>query len=239
MEDWTWLRERLVLGSCHHHHNEIPEFELPDWVYKPSTLFQDGLKLYLPEHHCHHGHCCSHDEYRVRNFIDVPFASTGDNQWRKDKQHNRHGIIHTPDRKLRAIRVGDIITFNRPLTPYEEHRVAVLDVQRRIAPFHICNEFCKGVKENEPINYDRDEHGNWINPCNKIERVKLTEVPDPNYVVMATAARHADGSPAAQHRIQSLIDTSQKIMSAMRQNDAAATDSDYLDWTPVGYIEVV
>ena len=240
VEDWTWLRERLVLGSCHHHHNEIPEFLLPEWVYKPSTLYHDSLKLYLPEHHCHHGHCCSHDEYRVRNFIDVPLASTGDNQWRKEMHVSDFGQINLTDRRLRAIRVGDVITFNRPLKPREANRIAVLDVQRRLMPLHICNECCTvGVDEDNPISYELDEHGNWTNPCRHIERAIFTEITDPNYMVMQTAARHAEGSPPAQSRIQGLTDAAQRILSAMRQNDASATDADYLEIEVPGYVEVV
>ena len=240
VEDWTWLRERLVLGSCHHHHNEIPEFQLPEWVYKPSTLYHDSLKLYLPERHCHHGHCCEPDEYMVHNFIDVPIASTGDNQWRKNFQITDFGQIHLRDRRLRAIRVGNLVTFNRPLLPNEELRVAVLDVQRRLLPLHICNEGCTvGRDPDSPISYDLDEHGNWVNPCKHIEPVVFTEIPDPNYMVMQTAARHAEGSPPAQSRIQGLTDAAQRILSAMRQNDASATDADYYEVEVPGYIEVV
>lgn len=244
VEDWTWLRERLVLGSCHHHHNEIPEFELPEWVYKPSTLYHDGLKLYLPEHHCHHGHCCSHDEYRVNNFIDVPFASTGDNQWRKGMQITDFGQIHLRDPRLRAIRVGNIITFNRPLRPHEERRVAVLDVQRRMPQLHICSDYCTEGRYKDvnggKVSYTLDEKtGQWLNPCKHIEQVIFTEIPDPNYMVMQTAARHAEGSPPAQSRIQGLTDAAQRILSAMRQNDASATDADYLEIEVPGYVEVI
>ena len=239
VEDWTWLRERLVLGSCHHHHNEIPEFLLPEWVYKPSTLYHDSLKLYPPEHHCHHGHCCDPDEYRVHNFIEVPIASTGDNQWRKKFQITDFGQINLRDHRLRAIKVGNLVTFNRPLLPHEEHRVAVLDVQRRLLPLHICNEGCTvGRNPDSPIDYTLDAQGNWTNPCKHIEPVVFTEMPDPNYMVMQTAARHAEGSPPAQSRIQGLTDAAQRILSAMRQNDASATDADYYEVEVPGYVEV-
>ena len=235
-EDWTWLRERIVLGDCHRHRNEIPEFQLPKWVYKPSTLYHDGLKLYRRRHHHHH-----HDvqDYAIGDFIDVPIASAGDNQYRKEMQFNGIGQIHVRDRRLRAIVMGDIVTFNRMLTPYEADRVAVLDVQRRIDQFHVCDHTCKGVDPDQPISYERDEDGDWENPCSRIEPIMLTEIPDPNYVIIATAARHAEGSPPAQARIQGLVDQAQKILSAMRQNDAAATDSDYADWDVPGYIEIV
>ena len=243
VEDWTWLRERLVLGSCHHRHNEIPEFQLPGWVYKPSTLYHDSLKLYLPEHFHHHHHRHWHfDEemYNIKNFIDVPIASTGDNQWRKEMQITDFGQINLADIKLRAIKIGDVITFNRPLLPFEEHRIAVMDVQRRLMPLHICTEGCmEGVNKEMEISYELDEHGNWENPCRHIEERIFTEIPDPNYMVMQTAARHAEGSPPAQSRIQGLTDAAQRILSAMRQNDASATDADYLEIEVPGYVEVI
>ena len=244
-EDWGWLRERLVLGDCRTVPNEIPEFKLPPWVYKPSTLYHDTLKLYRPvhRHHCHHGHCGEwpgHDEVLdMLNYIDVPIASTGDNGYRKEYLHTGIGAIHINDLSLKAVLIGDVVTFNRLLLPEEARRVAVMDVQRRMKPAHICGDHCKGVKPDEPISYERDENGEWVNPCAKIEKRLYTEVPDPNYMVMATAARHAAGSPPASARALDLQDTAQKILSAMRQNDAAATEPDWLDWDPLGYVEIV
>lgn len=244
-EDWNWLRERIVLGDTHHKPNEIPEYKLPDWVYKHSTLYDDTIKLYRkmpPHHHCNgYCQCGEYDgmKFNMRDFIEVPFASVGDNQHRKDKLMTERGVIHVWDPKLRAVRIGDIITFNRMFVPFEECRVAVMDVQRQIKQFHICNDFCKGVDPEQSISYELDEHGNFINPCAKIEPVMLTEIPDPNYVVIATAARHAEGSPPAAARVQSLNDQAQRILSAMRQNDAAATDADYAEWDIPGYVQIV
>lgn len=242
-EDWTWLRDKLVLGPCFAPPNEIPEFDLPDWVYKPSTLNHDSLELH-PMWPYRHPYCHDHwpeagKDYDERRYIPVPFASTGDNRWRKERVVDRHSLVHMPDLDLRAIRVGNTITFNRPLKLYEERSIAVMDVQRRIELFHICDHTCKGVNPDEPISYEFDENGKWVNPCDRIERRMLTEIPDPNYVVMATAARHAEGSPPALARVASLNDAAMKIMSAMRQNDAAATDADYQDWEPLGYIQVI
>ena len=59
-EDWTWLREQLILGPCYSVPGEITEFKLPDWVYKISTLNHDALRLHFlkpfvrPWHHHHH-----------------------------------------------------------------------------------------------------------------------------------------------------------------------------------------
>lgn len=240
-EDWTWLREQLVLGPCHSLPNRIPEFELPDWVYKPSTQNHDCLRLHPiinplthPGHACH---CGGHD-YDERWFTKVPFASAGDNRYQKDYHVDRYDQVHVPDMHLRAVKMGNVITFNRLLTPHEERSIATVDVQRRIELFHICDHKCKGMDPDEPISYEFDDEGNWENPCSKIEHRMLTEIPDPNYVVMATAARHAEGSPPALARVAGLQDAAQKIMSAMRSNDASATDADYQDWDTPGFISV-
>ena len=242
-EDWTWLREQIVLGDCHDHPGSIPEFQLPPWVYKVSTLNHDGVKLYRPRMHrgCHGecGDCHSHDIcFDQRNIIIAPFASAGDNQYRKERLDNSFGQIHLRDRNLRAVVEGDVGTFASPLYPFEGRMIAVIDVQKRLPLAHICDESCKGIDGNTP-DYTLDANGNWKNPCRKIERRLFTEIPDPNYVVLATAARHAEGSPPAQAKIAGLNDAALRILSAMRQNDAAATDADYADWEVPGYFEVV
>lgn len=261
MEDWTWLRESLVLGPVWQHHDHmhphgpglphgpghgpydvIPEFTLPDWVYKPSTLNHDSIRLYRlkPHHHHYEPGRIDASDLMTRNYIEVPLCSAGDASWRKERQFTSYGQIHMPDFRLRAANMGGTITFNRPLTPHERNRrVAVMDVQRRMKHLHICNSWCKGVNPNIPIDYTRDDDGNFKNPCAQIEHRIFTEIPDPNYMVIATAARHGEGSPPAQARIMGLQDQAQKILSAMRQNDTAATDSDYLEWDVPGYYEVV
>ena len=241
-EDWSWLREQLVLGPCHSLPNRIPEFELPNWVYKPSTQNHDSLHLHPLKPFIHPFHCDDYPvmgrDYDELHYIDVPFASTGDNRYRKESHVDRYDQVHMPDMRLRAVKVGNVITFNRLLTPAEERMIATVDVQRRIELFHICDHTCVGVDPDKDISYEFDSDGKWENPCSKIEHRMLTEIPDPNYVVMATAARHAEGSPPALARVAGLQDAAQKIMSAMRSNDAAATDADYQDWDYCGHIEV-
>lgn len=241
-EDWTWLREQLVLGPCYCVPGKITEFELPDWVYKVSTLNHDALRLHRLRpfiHPWYHDRFPCVEDFDEHGFIEVPIASSGDNRYRKENTVDRIDRVHMPDVKLRAIKMGNIVTFNRPLTPYEERMVAVLDVQRRIELFHICDQRCKGVNPDEPISYEFNEDGEWENPCSQIEHRMLTEIPDPNYVVMATAARHAEGSPPALARVAGLQDAAQKIMSAMRQNDTSATDADWQDWDIPGFVEVI
>lgn len=243
-EDWTWLREKLILGPCHHLPGSIPEWTLPDWVYKLSTLNHDCIRLMRPMH-LHRA--AVHQMSRFipysgmyldqKNYIDVPLASTGDNQYRDDTDVTGYGAVHWAEHELRAIRIGDTITFNRPLTHFEQGFVATVDVQRKIPLIHVCDETCT-TKDGNAFDYDITESHDYENPCKKIEGLILADIPDPNYVVMATAARHAEGSPPALARVAGLQDNAQRIMSAMRQNDASATDSDWQDWDVPGYVSV-
>ena len=244
IEDWTWLREKLVLGPCHHLPGAIPEWTLPDWVYKVSECNHDCLRLMRPIHLHHHA---VHDIGRFlpyngmyldqMHYIDVPLSSAGDNQYRKERQVTEFGAVHWPDPQLRAVRIGDTITFNRPLTPAEQRFVATIDVQRRIPLIHVCDENCV-TGDGQAFDYDITEDHGYENPCKKIEDRILVDIPDPNYVVMATAARHAEGSPPALARVAGLQDAAQRIMSQMRQNDAQATDADWQDWEIPGYVSV-
>ena len=244
IEDWTWLREKLVLGPCHHLPGAIPEWQLPEWVYKLSTCNHDCIRLMHPVFPpdpfappppgfiAHGGMLLSQ-----HRFIDVPIASVGDNQYRKLQDVTSFGAVHWPEHQLRAIRVGDTITFNRPLTPFEQSFVATVDVQRRIPLIHVCDETCT-TEDGNAFDYDITVSHDFDNPCSKIEDYILQDIPDPNYVVMATAARHAEGSPPALARVAGLQDAAQRILSAMRQNDASATDADYQDWEIPGYVSV-
>lgn len=230
-EDWSWLRRRLILGQVDRipGHSGIPEFELPTWVYKLSTLHDDNLRLYATHGRCGRKCNCSDcqdgrclDEH---NYIEIPITSLGRLNGRTLREYAGPST-NVRDTSLGAVLVGgNTLTFTRPLSYHERvGRVAVCDVQARLPLIHICSDKCP-----------RDEDGK----CLLIEDRILTEIPDPNYVVMRTAALHAEGSPPAQGRIQSLVDNAQKLLSAMRQNDASATDADFLDWTPVGVVNVM
>ena len=240
VEDWTWLRETIVLGSCEDNTTEIVQFEIPDDVYKLSTLNHDCLRLYSILEKT------DEDTYILdeRFPLSVPIASSGDERFNREKQVNSIGVNQIHDYKLRAVVQGNIIKFNRILMPHEAGLVLVADVQKHIKQFHVCNSGCVsesytpagGGSSTVPV-YGAD--GVWPHPCKKIDDIYLTEIPDPNYVIMATAARHAEGSPPALARISGLQDAAQRILSQMRQNDASATDSDYIEWDVPGYVEVI
>lgn len=229
-EDWTWLRERLILGPTDSHHGQIPEYELPPWVYKPSMLYGDGVRLHPRHHHHHHRHhhhsdCHCHEKFHETGYISVPWISRGATSERfRDRQMSPIGEVHATEHPLGAVLIGNTVTFNRPLTHWENHRIAVTDVQRRIKLLHVCNDDCP-----------RDENGN----CKLIEPRILEEIPDPNYVIVKTAEYHALGSPPAQGMITYLQDQAQKLLSAMREHDAAATDSDDIQWQIPGVIKVI
>jgi len=143
---------------------------------------------------------------------------------------------------------SDKIVFSRPLLYPEIDRVVLLQYQRLLQPFHICTDSCHAVPYQAPdpehpgqtiesteISYDPN---NW-HPCSELVdsngnlKKALTEVPDPSYVVIRTAQYHAEGSPPAQGRIAGLQDQAQKLLSAMRENNHAATTVDYIpSWNP-------
>jgi hypothetical protein len=222
-EDWTWLRETLILGDCKSEPGEIVSFTLPDTVYKLSMWQHDCVRLYPVK-----------IEDTINNeiilneapFIPVPIVSAGNQRYTRQVQVNHIGVNHVHDPELKAVVHGNVIKFSRPLTPPESNLVAVVDVQKHITPFHVCNT--NGVTCTTTTS-----------TCPNAAAKYLTEVPDPNYVVIATAARHAEGSPPALARVAGLQDQAQRILSQMRQNDSAATDSDYIDWDVPGYIEVI
>ena len=221
-EDWSWLRERKVLGPCRGGLYP-PEFKLDPSVYKPCTKYGDSLRLHR---------VFPNGEIIERDYIEVPYASDGMLNHIRQKEYDPILLTNTRDTHLRAIVVGDTITFSRPLRPWESDRVAVIDVQRRMKPLHICNENCTTI-DGETPDYDNNK------PCKEIEHKIFTEIPDPNYMVIRTAQMHAEGSPSAQGRIASLSDQSNKILSSMRQNDAMLTYPDTIEYTYPHYWNII
>ena len=175
------------------------------------------------------------------DYIKVPFASAGSMYHRNIRQTSYTLQPNVREFDLGAVVLGNKLTFTRPLNPIEMHRVVLMDCQKRIEPFHICDEECSSrlaELAHKPI---RPEYPD--NPCDIVwdqtQKKMLTEVPDPNYVVYRTAALHAQGSPPAQGIIIELKDNAQKLLSAMRQNNAEATTPDFIDWQPIDFINIV
>ena len=249
-EDWNWLRTWKILGLTE---SDTKEFLVPENFYKASTLFNDALKLYAHRPLCDDPGCpnasldpeeidytvCSGHCFERAPYIIVPWVPIG---WQNDHADRQMSYItrpNVPDYSLGATVVhdglGEKIVFSRPLFFPEINRVVVLQYQRLLEPFHICNDSCVGVDDSHDISYDPTS----FNPCNMLytdvntPKLMLTEVPDPFYVVIHTAQYHAEGSPPAQGRIANLQDQSQKMLSAMRENNAAATQVDFIpSWNP-------
>lgn len=231
-QDWTWLRDTIILGDMNAPHNEIVEFVLPDDVYKLSMLNHDSIRLYR-------GIENNDGTYTIdeRLVMHVPIASAGDQRWNREQQVNQIGVNHVHDQRLRAVIHGHTIKLNRTLLPWEGRCIAVVDVQKHITPFHICkynHTLITGNHANEACTQDSTGSGVTATP-----KKYLTEIPDPTYVVYATAARHAEGSPPALARVAVLQDMAQRLLSQMRQNDSDATDSDYIEWDLPGYLELI
>jgi len=264
-QDWTWLRETILVGDTAHSYGEIVEFVLPDDVYKLSMLRHDGLRLYHGLHHIttaeeaalniyknaqgnsaqagqpayilSNGELVPQFDIDEKEVVHVPIASAGDQRWNREQQVNQIGVNHVHDYQLRAVVHGHTIKMNRHLLPWESHFIVAADVQKHIVPFHVCNynhTLITGNHANEACTQDAIGSGVTATP-----KKYLLEVPDPTYVIYATAARHSEGSPPALARVAGLQDMAQKLLSQMRQNDSDATDSDYIEWDVPGYFEVI
>lgn len=237
-EDWSWLRKEFKLGVTGNDHQNICNFDLSEIdenheIYKPCSLFGDCVRLYRMDS----------DEERINDLdvIQIPFTSVGMRTSSHMREANAISMTNVMSLSPKAIYFNNTISFNRPFCGPELNRIAYMDIQQRLTPLHICNDSCVADE------YETDEGTSTVpcyepdnyHPCNQIEDVIFTQIPDPNYMVVRTAYKHAMGSPSAQGRIADLADDSQKLLSAMRQNDAMATDPDYLAWDSIGFIEVM
>lgn len=223
-----------MICCCPHHHHDLP-WIYPKWATDPHPIYSTLNKLNWefivdkievePDYHA----------------LKIQYRNFGA-KYRDDSfQMNELLQAQPKDKSVYAVMRGNTLEFTRRLRPHESNRVIVMDVQRRIEPFHVCNHNCKSLlymksgKRSDPTYPD--------NPCveqlAQSEKRMLTEIPDPQYVIARTAALHAEGSPAATGRVQSLQDQAQKLLSAMRQNNAEATYPEYLDWSEMEYINVV
>lgn len=213
-EDWSWLRKGIILGpTTPIRPHKVPKYELPKDVIRVSTNFNDSIKL-----HKFSGYCCDpcgHEHYELveDKFIEVPFTSKG----------------RTPDRgfmeyaaPLEARTYGRYIEFTRcPIGP-ELGRVAVVDCQIKIPHLHICTDKCKvGKDPKRPISYEPDDY----NPCKHIEDHIFDDFYE-DYMIIKTAYNTAKYSPIAGGIRPELNDQAQKLLSKIRQLDAAKTRPD-------------
>lgn len=223
-EDWLWLRERLVLGPCRDFMGDhgIPEFRLPEWVYKPSGLHEDGVRLYATDH-------CG--DLIDGNYLYAPWSHAGEINHPHMDWYTRFGGVNMPDEDLEAINFSGLVTFNRRLNAEERKRIAVTDVQREIELVKVPPRFDEYKAASDE---KREEWSEYYE-----EKRFFSEIPDPNYLVFRVAALHCIGSPVAQMRQQDLTDSAQKLLSAMREANSMATRPSRVEYTIPGFINVV
>lgn len=145
----------------------------------------------------------------------VPYVSSGMTTHRNHDQVSPVLQYDPLQPDLGLVIHGRTLRWTRPLTPYESNRWVYAWVIKNIEKFPTIDE------------------SNWN--TTKF----LTEIPDPMYVVASTAARHAEGSPLAQGRLAGLQSDAQRLLSGMRSNDASYTGVDYVEHSPIDYINVV
>lgn len=167
------------------------------------------------------------DAVRVRNrhnpnvWMSVPWTSPRSGNTHNVAMFDQYAGINVSDNRCMAFQVGDTITFTRPWDSTEADCIIDTDVIRRLEPLHICDSSCS-------------------QPCPKayVDKV-FTEVPDPLYLVLRTAAMRAEGDPSVIDRVQSLTDQATKILSAMRENDSAHTVPDTYKTIELGFMTVL
>lgn len=248
-EDWNFLREKACFGLSS---GQTFTWNKKDIVrdddgitnkyyasdtfakyYKPCTIYGDAIALYAWDHSDSFAPSdnTTEDEWSDYIYPDdvifVPIVSGGMATHPNTKQRDYWLQTNEPDNRLGAMLQGDKIRFSRPLLPWEKDRIIIMDVQKRILPLYICEQLGR------PIGADATPEDRLAEAKKAIQ---LTEIPDPNYIVMKTAYYHSLGSPMASGRQADLSDTAQKLLSAMRENNSSATAPDYLDWAVSGYI---
>lgn len=213
-EDWSFLRECLVLGDTMPAHT-VPQFKLPEWVDRVSTEYGDCVRLHpITHYHCEpHGY--KHGFNFIRDkFIKVPWASNANDPDRGFMDYAA---------PLMARNFGTYIEFTRRPIGRELRRVVTTDVQRQIPHLHICSDKCtEGKDPKKPINYTPGED---YNPCKYIEE-SIFDRRYTDYIVWKTAYQTAKYSPIAGGIRAELNDTAQKLLSKLRQLDASKTTPD-------------
>lgn len=226
-EDWSWLRSHEIIGHCWGG-REIPEFELPPHIYKPAQGHKDAVRLHYVScrGHCHRHEqdCASCSIYQDSLQMVALQAHWASQSSINNTSESLQGFVYTqvPNNELKATYTSQgIVTFNRPLNKREQFSVAETDVILRMPMLHICDDTC-------PNHVDVDSSKDKPTPCPKIEESIFEMIPDPNYMIYATAAAHGVFSPPAALATQKAADEVKTILSAMRQNDAMKTTPDIM-----------
>lgn len=244
-EDWHWLRNTVCLGETD---RDTRFVSWPtDTHARPATLYGDAISLYKWDHNGpQDGNFLDDPDW---NFMDhiyrhpvfVPIMSGGKGTHPQNRQHNLIMYVDTPDRQLGVMLRGGMLEFTRPLAFHEGHRLIVADCIMELQPIKTLAELDDGVTPDLFI-YDPSKPGDEYHQ-EMLFKAKhdqiLTQMPDPAWMIIQTAYRHAEGEPIFGGRIASLQDQAMKLMSSMREQNAAATYPDYMDWQVQTYINVV
>lgn len=142
-QDWNFLRERLDLGLTHGT-KRIQEFQLPEYVYKICTGFNDAVRL----HSCHNPVA----------FEQIPFTSPRSGNIPVVDMFDRYGRMNVDANRQEAFVIDDVLTFKRPWLPHEQHRHIETDIIRYIEPLHICDNNCP---DHCPQAYE-EKHFKWM-----------------------------------------------------------------------------
>lgn len=154
-------------------------------------------------------------------FTEIPFTSPRSGNTHTIAMHDEYARINPADTRIHAFQVGNALTFTRPWNRSEVGMCVETDVIRRFEPLHICNDSCQ-------------------QPCGQSYQEKVfTEISDPYYMVIRTAAKRAEGDPSAIDRVQSLTDDSTKMLSAMRENDSGHNVPDTYQTSAIGFLRVL
>lgn len=208
-QDWNWLRRRWDIG--------VSQAIDGDCGIMEFHLPDDAYKV-----------CTGFgDSVRIHNprnhnlFIEVPFTSPRTGSISRFVMFDGGARLNTPDLRLRAFVVGDTLTFTRPFMRSELGGLIETDIIRLLEPLHICGPEC-------------------TQPCPRTYKEKVfTEITDPYYMVVRTAAKRAEGDPSVTERVQSLTDEGTKLLSAMRENDSSKTEPDSYNTIELGYTRVL
>ena len=223
-QDWNFYRQTITVGETERTNlnkpqrfkleelgdPDDPDRQLNDDIYKVCTGYSDCLRLLSAG----------------GNIIQrIPWVSPRSALAEEVMMFDQYGGSNVIDNSLKAMVLNnkgeDYITFNRPFTYHEDKLIAEIDVIRYIEPVHICTSDCPPEC---PLAYEQ----RW-----------LREIPDEQYLVLRTAARLAAGDPSLASRQQLMAQDAQKLLSAMRENDSAHTDTDSYQTAILGYIGVM
>lgn len=162
-----------------------------------------------------------HSRRNPNRFELLPWTSPRSGNVHNVAMFDEYARINVADNRAMAFQVGNDVTFTRPWNREELGCLVETDVIRRFEPLHICDDGCP-------------------DDCPKAYRERVfTEIPDPYYMVVKTAAARAEGDPSVTERVQSLTDEATKLLSAMRENDSAHTVPDTYRTSELGFFPVL